>query len=344
MTPFNVLIDIPAGTEQSAVVALCSAVGVKGTVVTHPNTKLNDTIAALVSDETRIACIDLARLEGSGLSIAALARVLLNEKVRARVMLINRLQSFSEPELQFLLSLGFAGICSNIDPSEPESELRVVAQWIARFASKIEQPSEQKMRTYMKAVPPTARSATPRFAIKQITKLTAEVCLAQIHQVLAIDDRRYHLQSFEQCFVGKDAVKTIAGLFKISTMQAVEVGRALQSMHCLYHVAHAQAFEEGDFYYRLNNSKKADSVSLQAALQTLKTNEASLVKDRVYGAKTYPQSFVGGEAVDALVNAHNLKRLDAYIVMQRLHNMRLFGHVVGEHAFEDGRLFYVFRR
>jgi lauroyl/myristoyl acyltransferase len=344
MALFTVLIDIPPGTEQSAIVALCSAVGVKGTVVTHANTKLNDTIAALVSDETRIACIDLARLEGSGLSISTLARVLLNEKVRARVMLVNRLQSFSEPELQFLLNLGFAGICSNIDPTEPESDLRLIAQWIGRLAGKTELPNEQKLRTYMKAVPTAAGNATPRTTIKQTTKQVAEVCLAQLLQVLAIDDRRYHLQSFEQCFVGKDAVKTMAGVFKISATQAVAVGRALQSMHCLYHVAHSQLFEEADYFYRLSSSKKADGIQLQAALKTLKTNEATMVKDRMYGSKTYTQCFVGSEAVDLLVNTFNLTRLDATIVMQRLHNLRLFGHVVGEHGFEDGKLFYVFRK
>jgi Domain found in Dishevelled, Egl-10, and Pleckstrin (DEP) len=344
MTSFTVLIDVPAGTEQSSVIALCSAVGVKGNVVTHASTKLNDTIGALVSDETRIACIDLARLEGSGLSIVTLARVLLNEKVRARVMLVNRMQSFSEPELQFLLSLGFAGICSNIDPAEPESDLRIMAQWIGRFAGKTDLPNEQKLRTYMKAVPPAGRNATPRNTIKQITKLTPEVCLAQLSQVLAVDDRRYHLQSFEQCFVGKDAVKTMAGIFKVSAAQAVEVGKAIQTMNGLYHVAHAQVFEEADYFYRLGSSKKADSISLQTALQTLKTNEATLVKDRMYGSKTYPLCFVGSEAVDLLVNTFNLNRLDAYIVMQRLHNLRLFGHVLGEHGFEDGKLFYVFRR
>jgi hypothetical protein len=255
------------------------------------------------------------------------------------VMLINRLQSFSEPELQFLLSLGFAGICSNIDPTEPEADLRLIAKWIGRHSGKLDLPNEQKLRTYMKAVPQAARNATPRTVIKQITKLTPEVCIAQLNQVLAVDDRRYHLQSYAQCFVGKDAVKTMAGVFKISATQAVEVGKALQNMNCLYHVAHIQDFEEADYFYRLSSSKKADSISLQAALQTLKVNEASLVKDRMYGSKTYPQSFVGSEAVDLFVNTYNLDRLDAYIVMQRLHNLRLFGHVLNEHNFEDNKLF-----
>jgi Domain found in Dishevelled, Egl-10, and Pleckstrin (DEP) len=344
MASCTVLIDIPTSTEQSSIIALCSAVGVKGSVVTHTNTKLNDTITALVSDENRIACIDLARLEGSGLSIATLSRVLLNDKVRGRVMLINRMQSFSEPELQFLHSFGYAGICSNVDPTEPESDIRLIAQWIGRLAGKTDLPSEQKLRTYMKAVPTAARNASPRSTIKQMTKLTAEACITHLNTALPIDDRRYHLQSFERCFVGKDAVKTMTSIFKVSASQAVEIGKALKNMGSLYHVAHVQEFQDSDFFYRLNSSKKADSVNLQAAFQTLKTNEASLVKDRFYGSKTYQQCFVGSEAVDLLVNTFNLDRLDAHIVMQRLHNLRLFGHVLNEHSFEDGKLFYTFRR
>ncbi len=344
MKSISLLIDIPQSIEQSALVALCSAVGVKGTVVAHTHTKLNDTIAALVSDETRLACIDLERLEGSGLSFAALARVLLNEKVRARVMLVNRTDCFSEPELHFLLSLGFAGVCSNIDATQPETDLRSLAQWIARHAQKTELPNEQKLRTYMKAVPAALKNSSPRTTIRQITKLSPEVCLKQMADIIAVDDRRYHLSSFAECFVGKDAVKTMAGYFKISTAQAVEVGQALQSMHCLYHVAHEQSFQEGDFFYRLGTSTKADKVSMSEAMKTLKAHEAELVKDRSYGSKTYPQCFVGSEAVDHLVNAHRLSRLDAFIVLQRLFNLRVFAHVVGEHSFEDGKLFYSFRR
>jgi len=67
------------------------------------------------------------------------------------------------------------------------------------------------------------------------------------------------------------------------------------------------------------------------------------VKDRKYHLKTYPQCFVGSEAVDWLVKHASLKhRLSAVNLGQQLMNMGAFSHVKDRHDFADEGYFYKF--
>jgi EAL domain-containing protein (putative c-di-GMP-specific phosphodiesterase class I) len=64
------------------------------------------------------------------------------------------------------------------------------------------------------------------------------------------------------------------------------------------------------------------------------------IRDRVYRLRVYPQCFVGRDAVDWLVREQGLAREQAVAVGRRLLALGLIRHVVDEHDFEDGELFY----
>lgn len=64
------------------------------------------------------------------------------------------------------------------------------------------------------------------------------------------------------------------------------------------------------------------------------------IRDRMYRLRTYPQCFVGREAVDWIVQHHRVSRADAVRMGQHLSALGLLSHVLQEHDFEDAELFY----
>jgi hypothetical protein len=66
------------------------------------------------------------------------------------------------------------------------------------------------------------------------------------------------------------------------------------------------------------------------------------VKNRRYRLNVYPNSFVGSEAVDWLVNYDGRSRASAVALGQWLLTEGFIQHVTNDHEFEDGYLFYRF--
>ena len=67
------------------------------------------------------------------------------------------------------------------------------------------------------------------------------------------------------------------------------------------------------------------------------------IQDRSYRLATYPDCFVGREAVDALVRITGRSRTTALAIGRLLHSVGEFYHVAGEQDFEDGEYYYYFR-
>ncbi len=65
------------------------------------------------------------------------------------------------------------------------------------------------------------------------------------------------------------------------------------------------------------------------------------IRDRRWRLRTYPNCFLGREAVDWIVERQRVGRAEAVRMGQRLVALGLMSHVVGEHDFEDADLFYV---
>jgi small-conductance mechanosensitive channel len=67
------------------------------------------------------------------------------------------------------------------------------------------------------------------------------------------------------------------------------------------------------------------------------------IQDRRHRLAVYPRCFVGSEAVDWLLGTAELTRGEAVALGQRLVERGLVRHVLDEHGFRDGNLFYAFR-
>lgn len=85
------------------------------------------------------------------------------------------------------------------------------------------------------------------------------------------------------------------------------------------------------------------SLDLQELVAAMRNVGGVHIKERQFHLKSYPQCFVGSEAVDWLVGYLKISRQDAVTVGQRLINENWIHHVVDEQAFQDGYFFYRFR-
>lgn len=90
------------------------------------------------------------------------------------------------------------------------------------------------------------------------------------------------------------------------------------------------------------NGSTADFVQDIEAL-AVRFKENVKIEDRTYRLKTYKQVFVGSEAVDYLVaSGTTATREDAVLLGKALKQTHIFEHVLRDHDFEDGHLFYRF--
>lgn len=67
---------------------------------------------------------------------------------------------------------------------------------------------------------------------------------------LEIKNRKYRLRTFENCFVGKDAVDWMKKQFGLHTEDAVALGQLLANRGVLHHVLDSHFFENKNYLYR----------------------------------------------------------------------------------------------
>jgi hypothetical protein len=74
---------------------------------------------------------------------------------------------------------------------------------------------------------------------------------ASFKKNLKIENRKYHLKTYKQCFVGKEAVDYLveSGMAP-SRQDAVELGMALQATHLFEHVTRDHEFADDHLFFR----------------------------------------------------------------------------------------------
>lgn len=79
---------------------------------------------------------------------------------------------------------------------------------------------------------------------------------------------------------------------------------------------------------------------LKKLVATIRSPGGFDIQDRTYRMTTYPDCFVGREAVDALVRITGRSRPTAIAIGRLLHSIGEFYHVAGEQDFEDDDFYY----
>jgi len=180
-----------------------------------------------------------------------------------------------------------------------------------------------------------------------------------------VTDRRIGLRKYKRVFSGKDVVDWVYGnvVNLKSREEAHELGQKLMDADLFVPVTKKHLGKPLlDSHWALYAFRTDfDAGSCEDALDVLGTSvvvssdlvddllpsmqdpvNGVPVKDRRYHLKTYPQCFVGCEAVDWLVDDQNISRKKAVEVGQKMLAMGFFEHVTQDHEFKDEGLFYRF--
>lgn len=174
-----------------------------------------------------------------------------------------------------------------------------------------------------------------------------EALLAALMKGVAVGTRRYRVKSYDECFLGSDAVDCLVGITKTAGMphareDVVPLGQALLELGYIYHVARDQPFRDGHFFYRATaDTLRLNALDLNAVIAHLHEGGVPL-GDHKYHGFTYENCFVGSQAVKCLRDKFALTDNEAMTLGQQLVDLFVIHHVVDQRPFRDGRFFYRF--
>lgn len=294
-----------------------------------------------ISSRTDVFCvIDISNPAAVGSDHFGSVFRCLPEALRARTLL-TRLAAghVSAADRTWVKKLGFADLLPEFDARDPEGDLRVALDTLARGLN-LQPLAPTNLARFIRAASISAEPDAPRALIRALTGLSAERLARLLASDLINADRSYHLKKYDQCFVGAEAAARIAHGFGLPSAQAVAIGQALGALGLLHHVEHEHGFTNENLFFRLALSAAADAVDLGQAMAVLQSKVS--IADRVYLGTPYRSCWVGAEAVDVLCERFALARHEAHRVLQRIMQFGLFEHVAHQQSFIDGNFFYRF--
>jgi hypothetical protein len=172
-----------------------------------------------------------------------------------------------------------------------------------------------------------------------------------------VEDRRFRLKTFQQCFIARDAVSFLTGgLYVASRTEAVHLGRRLEDELDLFeHVTNEHKFEDEYLFFRFvdqslrklksekdgpsSPDKVVDDVPSRLSLEHVahEFRKHVTTQTHTYRFKKYKRSFVGSHAIDFLIHSSLAQtRKDAVLLGRELADkLNLFRHVSSDHPFTD---------
>ena len=90
-----------------------------------------------------------------------------------------------------------------------------------------------------------------------------DVLADEFKKNVEIKDRKHHLKTYKQCFIGKDAVDYLVSAGHAMTRDdAVSLGRALQQSYLFEHVTRDHQFSDDHLFFRFLDAKERGSFSV----------------------------------------------------------------------------------
>lgn len=158
--------------------------------------------------------------------------------------------------------------------------------------------------------------------------------------------RTYRTQTYDECFVGADAVNWLMQTTHVTRTEALRIGQALLELGHVYHVVREQPFQDGHFFYRISaNTPRLNALDLCALTTQIRTQGRRggvRIADRQFHGVTYPACFVGAHAIKWMREQFELSENEAMTLGQRLMDLFLVHHVVDQQPFRGGTFFYRF--
>jgi hypothetical protein len=336
-----VLLALPHDAAHKSARALVMALGLIPEAVKDSADVLAAMVQHVQSHLHSAALIDLGSLPLGFKHIHDLAKRLPTD-VRQRVVLFRQSQGPVWPSDQaWAKELGFAGLFAEVDAQAMLADTEL-PNLLAELTGREPLPA-QKLSQYFAAMLVKPDPLTLRGLIRAQSGRSVESLAQVMASGVKAVDRAHRFTSYPACFLGSEAVQWLRSQFQCSAASAVQIGQALLSMGLMHHVVHEHGFEDADFFYRLDATANTAQTHLGQLLQQMQGLQGIEVKDRSYHGTSYPNCWVGQDAVSWLSKQHRLPRHEAENLLNRLLSYGLIEHVLRAHRVKDENLFFRFR-
>ena len=163
-------------------------------------------------------------------------------------------------------------------------------------------------------------------------------------QGLVVQDRQWRLQNFAQCFVGNEAVDWIVRERGVGRREALRIGRRLEALGLITHVADEHDFEDAHLFYRLTPPQRDGAAPAVAALGELRSMlyAARDLEWRSHdrGLLRHRHCASGREWVAWIARRYSVSRATAGQWAGQLMRQGAIRHVFDDQPFRDDRTLY----
>jgi hypothetical protein len=336
-----ILLALPHDAAHKSARALVMALGLIPEAVKDDPQALAQ-IKSRLEQPLAVALLDLGSLPSAFKHVLDLA-MKLPVALRSRVILFRHEQGPVWPSDQlWVKNLGFAGLFSEVDTAAMLTENAALPALLASLVG-CSPVSKQKLAQFFAAMLVKPDPLTLRGLIRAQCSRDAESLAQVMSSGVKSVDRSYRLSSYPACFLGTDAVQWLSSQYSCSAEIATQLGQALLTLGLLHHVVHEHAFENAEFFYRLDATTHTSQTHLGRLLSELKAPDGLAIADRSYLGKLYPACWIAKDAVSWLSKKLRVPRYEAENLLNRLLSYGLIEHVVQAHRIKDENLFFRFR-
>jgi sensor c-di-GMP phosphodiesterase-like protein len=197
-----------------------------------------------------------------------------------------------------------------------------------------------------KGTPPalTAQAPTVAAADARPDKVAQRLWNAmRIPGGLDVRDRMFHLRTYPQCFVGREAVDWMVQHARISRSDAVQQGRRLLALGLMAHVVDEHDFEDAELFYRLATPTNASLASTSAPLALrarLQAQDGVRICAHTRGLVRHSRCVTGSALVRWIVSTQRVSRPTARLWALQLMREGVIRHVYDDRPFTDDRSLY----
>ncbi len=160
---------------------------------------------------------------------------------------------------------------------------------------------------------------------------------------LDIRDRMYHLRSYRQCFVAREAVDWMVRELNVDRAQATHIGHRMVALGWIRHVLDEHDFDDAELFFTADVQSQAAPASpqldeLRLALRALDGGVPLLTYRR--GLLVHHRCVSGRRVIDWLVERHPVNRNTAAQWASHLMRKGMLRHVFDDQPFRDDATLY----
>ncbi len=336
-----ILLALPHDAAHKSTRTLVMALGLIPEPVKDSPQALAHISERLQQHPQSVALLDLGSLPSAFKHLLDLAQKL-PDTLRMRVILFRHEQGPVWPSDQaWVRDLGFAGLFAEADTGSMLTESAALPTLLAQLAQ-CQPLSSQKLAQFFAAMLSKPDPLSLRGLVRAQCSRDAESLAQVMSSGVKSVDRRHRFSNYPACFLGTEAVEWLRIQYNCSAQIATQLGQALLTLGLIHHVVHEHAFENAEFFYRLDATTNTSQMNLGQLLKQLQGIGGLEVADRSYLGTLYPQCWVAQDAVSWLSKKLRLPRYDAENLLNRLLSYGLIEHVVQAHRIKDANLYFRF--